>query len=303
MTCYYPLDGWRSKVPGVNGKRAITFNPSEGYGDLPMQVPCGQCIGCRLEKSRQWALRCMHEASLHEDNCFLTLTYNDENLPANNSLNLRDFQLFMKRLRKAYGSNIRFFHCGEYGEKNGRPHYHAIIFNFDFPDKVLYSVRDGNRLFTSVALDNLWRRGFCSIGTVTFESAAYVARYCLKKVVGKDSDKFYERIDPSTGEVVQVAKEYATMSRRPGIGQGWYEKFRGETYRDDFVIRDGVKMRPPKAYDKYLESDDPVLHRKIVGARKRQAAKHADNNTPERLRVRETVQKRRAQLLPRSLDT
>lgn len=302
MPCYYPLEGWRSKSPGINGKRAITFNPSEGYTDLPMEVPCGQCIGCRLEKSRQWALRCVHEASLHEDNCFLTLTYNDENLPENNSLNLRDFQLFMKRLRKQYGSGIRFFHCGEYGEKNGRPHYHAILFNFDFPDKELHSVRSGNRLYTSVALDNLWNKGFASIGNVTFESAAYVARYCLKKIVGKDASQYYERFNPETGEIVEIAREYATMSRRPGIGHGWYKKFGGETYRDDFVVHDGVKMKPPKAYDRFMEDENPDRYAKIRGRRVREAAKHADNNTPERLRVREKVQKRRLQLLPRNLD-
>lgn len=302
MACYYPLDGWRSKVPGVNGKRAITFNPSEGYTDLPLQVPCGQCVGCRLEKSRQWALRCMHEASLHEDNCFLTLTYNDENLPQYNSLQLRDFQLFMKRLRKQYGSGIRFFHCGEYGEKNGRPHYHAIVFNFDFPDKELLTVRNDHRLYRSDALDSLWGLGFCSIGDVTFDSAAYVARYCLKKMVGKGSDQYYERVDPETGEVVLIAKEYATMSRRPGIGHGWYERYRDETYPSDFVVRDGVKMRPPKAYDRRLEAEDPRLFNRVRGARVRQAAKHADNNTPARLKVREKVQKARLQMLPRRLD-
>lgn len=302
MPCYFPLDGFRAKAPGPSGKRAITFNPSEGYVDRPISVPCGQCIGCRLEKSRQWALRCMHEAQMHEDNCFLTLTYDDKNLPAHNSLELRDFQLFMKRLRKQYGSGIRFFHCGEYGEKNGRPHYHAIIFNFDFPDKVLFSVRNGNRLYTSVALSALWPLGHSSIGAVTFESAAYVARYCLKKIVGKDSDRYYERVDPTTGEVVLIAKEYATMSRRPGIGHGWYERFKSEVYPSDFVIRDGVKMKPPKAYDRYFEAEDERGYNRVRGRRVRSAAKHADNNTKDRLKVRETVQRKRAERLIRSLD-
>lgn len=302
MACYYPLEGFRAKVPGPSGKRRITFNPKEGYADLPIEVPCGQCIGCRLEKSRQWALRCMHEASLHEDNCYLTLTYNDQHLPENNSLQLRDFQLFMKRLRKQYGNGIRFFHCGEYGEKNGRPHYHSIIFNFDFRDKVLYKVVNGHRLYISESLDRLWPYGFNTIGSVTFESAAYVARYCLKKVVGKDSDQYYERVNPTTGEIVKIAKEYATMSRRPGIGQGWYKRFQQEVYPSDFVIRDGVKMRPPKAYDSYLEKDNPEALRAVKVRRVKKAAEHADNNTRERLRVRETVQKRRAERLLRSLD-
>lgn len=302
MVCYYPLLGFRAKNPGPSGKRAIVFNPAHGYEDLPLEVPCGQCIGCRLEKSRQWALRCMHEASLHRDNCFLTLTYSDENLPDHNSLELRHFQLFMKRLRKAYGKGIRFFHCGEYGDKNGRPHYHAIIFNFDFADKKLWSVRDGNRLYTSEILSNLWPAGFSTIGDVTFESAAYVARYCMKKVTGEDAAKWYERVDPETGEVVKIAAEYATMSRRPGIGQGWYKKWKADVYPHDYVVRDGVKMKPPKAYDKYLEAEDEREYWRVRARRNAAAEKHAENNTRERLRVREEVQYKRAQRLKRGVD-
>ena len=302
MVCYYPLTGFRAKERGPSGKRAIVFDPTNAYRDRPIELPCGQCIGCRLEKSRQWALRCMHEASLHDDNCFLTLTYSDENLPNNNSLELRHFQLFMKRLRKIYGSGIRYFHCGEYGEKNGRPHYHAILFNHDFDDKVLFSVRDGNNLYISENLSNLWPFGFCTIGDVTFESAAYVARYCLKKVVGQDADEYYTRINEATGELVKIKAEYATMSRRPGIGHEWYKKWKSDVYPSDFIVRDGVKMKPPKAYDKYLEAEDPAEHRRISNRRVLKAKQHAENNTSRRLRVREEVQLRRSELLKRSLE-
>ena len=116
MPCYSPIKGYRSKVLSPNGKRTIVFKPNLGFVDLPVLVPCGQCCGCRLERSRQWAIRCTHEASLHENNCFITLTFNDDNLPSDKSLDVRHFQLFMKRLRKQFGSNIRYYHCGEYGE-------------------------------------------------------------------------------------------------------------------------------------------------------------------------------------------
>jgi len=123
----------------VEGKRAIVFNPKYGYPDMPVELPCRQCIGCRLEYSRQWAIRCLHEASLYDENCYITLTYDDQKLPESydikNGLDLSHFQLFMKRLRKKYGAKIRFFHCGEYGEDRGRPHFHACIFNHDFQDK------------------------------------------------------------------------------------------------------------------------------------------------------------------------
>ena len=134
MTCYHPLECWR-----VDGQSKLAFvKPREALIREKLEVPCGQCIGCRLERSRQWAVRCIHEAQLHKDNCFITLTYNDEHLPSPPSLSVRDFQLFMKRLRKRFGKGIRFFHCGEYGEKYGRPHYHACLFGFDFPDRVQF---------------------------------------------------------------------------------------------------------------------------------------------------------------------
>lgn len=309
MTCYHPLDGFRARTPGPSGKRAITFNPSEGYRDLPIQVPCGQCIGCRLEKSRQWALRCKHEASLYSDNCFLTLTYSDENLPENSSLCLRDFQLFIKRLRKKYGKNIKYYHCGEYGEKTNRPHYHALIFNFDFKDKTIYKIKNEQKYYISASLSKLWINpktkktlGHCVIGDLTFESAAYVARYCLKKITGKDSDKYYERFNSETGEIVKIAKEYATMSRRPGIGRDWYKKYQTDVYPRDYVVKDGVKMRPPKYYDRQLEITDPKEIRRIKALRKQSAAKHAVDNTPARLAVREKVQKAQAKLLVRDME-
>ena len=181
----------------------MIFNPKYAYqADQPEKLPCGQCVGCRLERSRQWAIRCMHEAQMHEDNCFITLTFNPESLDDRSnpwSLDVRDFQLFMKRLRKKYGAGIRFYHCGEYGELNKRPHYHACIFGFDFPDKRLWKVTNsGHRLYISESLDELWPFGFCTIGNVTFESAAYVARYIMKKVNGDAAADHYEWIDEDT---------------------------------------------------------------------------------------------------------
>lgn len=211
MPCFHPIDGFRSKLPGPSGKRGITFNPREGYADIPIQVPCGQCIGCRLEKSRQWAIRCEHEASLYTNNCFLTLTYNDKYLPINNSLNLRHFQLFIKKLRKKHGKNIRYYHCGEYGELNLRPHYHALIFNFDFKDKIHYKTHKDNKYYVSKELDALWSDpetkeplGYCVIGDLTFESAAYVARYCLKKQLAKT----VQNIISARGSITRPAKKY-----------------------------------------------------------------------------------------------
>ena len=213
MACYYPMKAYRSQTVNPSGKRSIVFNKNQGFADMEVELPCGQCIGCRLERSRQWAIRMAHEAQLHEDNCFLTLTYNDENLPKHNSLKLKDFQKFMKRLRKAFGKKIRFFHCGEYGEKFQRPHYHAIIFGLDFKDKILFSEQNDQKLYISPTLNKIWGLGHATIGDVTFQSAAYVARYITKKITGDRAQDHYNEINYETGEILSERRpEYTTIS-------------------------------------------------------------------------------------------
>lgn len=235
-------------------------------------------------------------------NAFITLTYNDANLPPSGSLHLPDFQNFMKRLRKKYGAGIRFYHCGEYGENTFRPHYHACLFNFDFPDKILFKTSNDNRLYTSEILSELWPLGHHLIGDVTFESAAYCARYIMKKVNGEPAKDHYVNIDPETGEVFELKPEYTTMSRRPGIGSTWLQKYESDVFPDDFVVLNGKKMRSPTYYSRQYEISSPDEFRKNRGARVRNAKKHADDNTPARLKVRETVQKARLKMLPRKLE-
>lgn len=269
MPCFRPLNGFRSKIPNpATGKRSIVFNRQEADLSLdPVVLPCGQCRYCRLENSRQWAVRCVHEASLFERNCFLTLTYRDDALPPNGSLNYEHPVLFMKRLRERHGSGIRSFGCAEYGEQLGRPHYHLCIFNFDFSDKVLFKRNGDNSLFTSKDLESLWPHGHSTVGGLTFESAAYVARYVVKKRKGKNAD--YDRLVPSTGELVPILPERSIcVSRRPGIGREWYMKF-GKYVRDhDSVVVRGIKMRPAKYYDRLFDLADPVAFAKVKEARK-----------------------------------
>lgn len=245
----------------------------------------------------------MHEASLHESNCFITLTYSDEHLPSNYSVDVTHFQKFMKRLRKRFGSGVRYYHCGEYGAVNLRPHYHACLFNFDFPDKSFWRMRDGNRVYLSQALSELWPFGMHEIGDVTFESAAYCARYVTKKITGDSASDHYSVVDLETGEVFDQLPEYCTMSRRPAIGKGWVEKYGfKEIYPDDFIVIRGSRVRVPRYYDQQLEIADPNWLSKIKGKRIIAARAHADNNTPERLHVRERVQLARAKLLTRKME-
>lgn len=311
MPCYKPLQAWRARTLNDSGKRGITFRREDGYVDMPLEVPCGQCIGCRLERSRQWAIRCVHEASLYEDNCFLTLTYNNENLPEDWSLDKTHFQKFMKRLRKKYPKQkIRFFHCGEYGKNEkeddpneiGRPHYHACIFNFDFKDKEIWSVRDGIPLYRSDELERLWPFGFSTIGEVTFESAAYVSRYITKKITGEKAEDHYKHINLDTGEINELEPEYTTMSRRPGIGKDWYEIYKDDVQPSDYLIIRGKKVRPPKYYDALLEIEDEEEYKRVKAKRIKEAKKNPEENSRERLDTKETIKQTQFNMLKRGIE-
>lgn len=301
MTCYHPIQGYWAKTVNPSGKRGIVFNRKDGFTDKPIKVPCGQCIGCRLEYSRQWAIRCMHEAQMHEENSFITLTYDEDNCPHNRSLDVTHFQKFMKRLRKAIApEKVRFFHCGEYGEEYARPHYHACLFGYDFPDKVLWKVVRGNRIYVSDLLADLWGQGFATIGDVNFKSAAYVARYATKKITGDARRDHYLVVDQH-GEIHERKAEYATMSRRPGIGQPWLDKYESDVYPRGYVVVNGRRVRPPKYYDDKFELASVEAARSMKGLRVRKAKMFSHDQTPDRLTVRHKVQALRLEQLKRTL--
>lgn len=304
MPCYKPLVGYYAKHKNSSGKRSLVFNKKDAIDDKEIIVSCGQCIGCRLEYSRKWAVRCVHEASLYKENSFITLTYNNENLPEDGSL-VKDkynedgklvqsghFQLFMKRLRARYPNiKIRYFMCGEYGEKNMRPHYHACLFNFDFEDKELWQIRNGISLFRSSILEDLWPMGFSTIGEVTFESAAYVARYVLKKVTGEHADAHYLNFDRETGELYGILEpEFTTMSRRPGIGKKWLEKYYKDVYPKDTFHINGKAMKPPRYYDDIYDSMDGSELGFVKMERENSAINRQEDNTQQRLVVKHNIQ-------------
>lgn len=220
----------------------------EKFGDSLILLPCGHCYSCGVEYSRTWASRIMLEAQHYENNCFITLTYNDIYCPPR--LSKRDVQLFIKRLRKEVSSStqIRYFLCGEYGEKSalessdgyGRPHYHAIIFGYDFPDKELLSKsKSGMMIYRSPMLERLWPFGISSIGSVSSESAQYVAKYSLKKKVsGKDSG------------------EFVLMSRRPGIGAAGYHP---SIWRTGRIYVGGKTYKAPRYFEKLAVQDNDFM--------------------------------------------
>lgn len=228
----------------------------------------------------------------------MTLTYSNEYLPSDGGLDVTHWQIFIRALRKKMGP-VRYFHCGEYGDLHNRPHYHACLFGIDFSsDRKTHSVKDGITTFTSPTLTALWKKGFCLIGDVTFESAAYCARYIMKKVTGPLADDHY--LDKKTG--VLLKPEYTTMSRRPGLGKTWIDQYQKEVYSRDAVITRGHPSRPPKFYDSQYEIFNPEHHDQVKANRVRYAAQHAENNTPDRLFVREKVQAARLKQLTRNLD-
>lgn len=293
MACFHPLEAWRDDF----GR--IRFDDRGAY--RPLQLPCGRCIGCRQVRQRAWALRSIHESKLHEVNCFLTLTYDEKCVPR--SLDYRDFQSFMHRLRSAMrresGRKVRFFVAGEYGEVNWRPHFHALLFGYR-PDD---GVRVGERIFSSGKLSKLWPHGYSSFGDVEYDSAAYVAGYCLKKVNGKKAAAHYERCEWDTGEIYRLRPEFARMSLKPGIGFGWFKKY----WKDVYLARDGVCMPggkvvpPPRYYDDLLSREAPLLACELETLRFERAQSFLSECEPDRLAVREACAIARSKLKERFL--
>lgn len=303
MPCFHPIPAFQRVLPDASGVRPVVFSRAKCSDDSPwrsLTLPCGGCDGCLLSYSRQWAIRCMHEASLYERNCMVTLTYADEAMPSGCSLSKRDFQDFMKRLRRSIEpERVRYFHCGEYGESFGRPHYHALLFGYTFPDRVVWTNRGGFTVWRSAKLEQLWPYGHSEVGSVTFDSAAYVARYIFKKVRGPVAERHYRALDAETGEVVDREPEYTTMSRRPGVGADWLKVYGAEVYRGGSVIVGGYEVPPPRFYDSKYEVSFP--EEVAAAKRERQAKRNPAEETPERLYVREQVCKAKLNLKRRSI--
>lgn len=220
-----------------------------------------------------WALRCMHEAQMHERNAFVTLTLADEHLPADWSLSVVPMQRFFRSLRKRVGAKLRYFYCGEYGEKSLRPHYHALIFGTDFrEDRFLWRERKGRPFFRSPTVEAAWKLGHCEIGAVEYGSAKYVASYVMKGATRGSAA--LERVDRSTGAVWNVEPEFVRMSRRPGIGAAWFEKFgESDVIPRDEVVFDGVRFRTPRFYDSRLRPEvlAEVKEKRTEAMREREA--------------------------------
>jgi len=310
MTCTSPLDGYRVTGGLVTIVQRGDRPPRNAITRSPISIPCQKCINCKMEKARQWGIRCLHEKRMWPHSSYVTLTYNDEFLPPDGSLCVRDLQLFMKKLRwrrRANAQNpIRYFIGGEYGEDNKRPHYHALLFNCGFRDLVFYSNnKRGEPLYTSSELSDLWSTdgrplGFCTVGEVTFDSAVYCAKYALKKVTGDKAFEHYTIVDMDGCVTGERVPEFATMSRNPGIGAPYFDKYGYEVLDHDSVIINGREVRPPHYYDLRAKRSHVTCTDKSVDGklsckcavcinkrkRKRLSVLNKSDNTPARLAVK-----------------
>lgn len=289
-------------------KRPDEFRPAK---DAPIQyVSCGRCMACRLNHARNWSTRIVHEASLHEDNCFITLTYDDDHLPDPPSVYRREMQLWIKRLRKELAPlRIRYFVCGEYGTKLKRPHYHAIIFGTAFrKDRYLWSQVRGRVYYRSPLLEKTWPYGISTISDVTKQSAQYVAAYSVKKAnfYSENDGDPYTRLNATTGEFYRVNEEFLQMSNRPGIGFRWIDKYSSDAFPSNFLIVEGMRTPIPTAYRRRLmaTADDPTLLNVEAADYERylHAKKLAPDDTEARRQVKDELLRLRTQTLKRDLE-
>lgn len=295
MTCFHPRTGFR-------GPGGMVFGTAGAGEPRKIAIDCGQCVGCVLEYGRQMAVRSTHEASEHLRNSFITLTYDKDNLPKDGSLVKEDWQKFAKRLRHKVGP-FKFLMCGEYGDKFDRPHMHALIFGVDFHEdrKRRHNSVGGFPMWTSDLLTRTWGKGQENpIGQVSFESAAYCAKYALKRVRGEKAEEHYggwiDEINEKTGEVTQRLKkqpEFALMSRKPGLGKSWFDKYYMDVYSQDVLELNGIEMRPPKYYDKMYAEMEPERMVKIRQKRVEEISRRPEEYSKERLKAKEDASRER----------
>lgn len=318
MPCFQQRQLYRKPGGGV------TLTANDGAAlmgtHFNLKVNCGHCLGCRIQKTAGWAIRSVHEAQMHPKrfdqktqqwvggNSFLTLTYRDEitidkrgqpiGLPNDRGLRIQHWKNFAKKVRNHCGP-FRYLHIGEYSPApEFRPHYHALIFGHDWASERTELKQEPwkSPLFVAPVLTLLWPHGIHSIGELNYKSAAYVAGYALKKLTGKYAERENERVDQDTGEWWEVPPEYATMSRRPGLGSTWFDKYMNDVYPSDECVVDGKELRPPTYYDDLLKRKDPQLHAKVELKRQQHVTQNFQNHTDKQLNIREEIAQAKLQL-------
>lgn len=291
-----PLDEALMAGPVVFSEQAARRKGLEVVSEQP--VPCRRCQGCLSGRACERTARLLHEGQGWRRNCVVTLTYDDAHLPPGGTLVKKDLQDFMKRLRARAARHdgvecVRFEGIGEYGKTTYRPHYHVILFNYEFPDSEWWSGKGDAAQFTSRILEDVWGKGHCRVGRFNQGSAAYVAGYITQKQIGDPTHEQYWR-RAADGSRYRVLPEFSLSSRRPGIGANWLKSFESDVYPHGYlVLKSGSKVKPPAYYDAKYKQRNPQGFRDMAARREVEAIAKADDNTPERLAVKEQVLKAR----------
>ena len=249
--CLKPIKARLKTIESKKQNRIVEMGGIEFHPDGDLRLPCGKCTECLSKRALDWALRVKHEISCHDDNCFITLTYNDENLP--NPINLKhNFKVFMDKLRKHLKRSVRYIVSHEYGSKTGRPHHHAIIFGWNpSPQKFLKHTKKGEAIYTSPQLESLWNKGHSSIGTANEKTAYYIADYSLKGGT-------FQQTCPHTGELLTFS-DSMDCSKRPAIGLAYFRK----NYEQLLNASEPL----PRYYIKKLKDLNPTLHERYENTR------------------------------------
>lgn len=308
MACLKPNTVWWSAEVNKNGSRSIVFDVNKALDwSQEFKIACGQCLGCRVDNAKNWGIRGVHESQMWDHCSFVTYTFDTPSLETREnpwSIDYREIQQVHKNMRKKYGP-FRFLLCGEYGEKNHRPHYHGIYFGLGFADKEPIQKIYGNQYYTSPSLEKSWGNGFVAISDVTFDSIAYVARYATKKLLGQlakpdccpdpytgefTKNSHYSYIDEETGEIRDRNPETLQCSNKPGIGKDFFEKYYKEIYPRDEVVINGKTLKPPRYYDNLLKEKDYDLYQSVREKRLANAQIREDNDTDDYLRKWQIMQ-------------
>lgn len=323
MACYKPQLAAilkikeKRKIVFLNSPEALKYRKTIEAEKNIITIGCGKCEGCKLSDAKEWAARCMLESQFHEHNETLTLTYNDKNLPHGinkttgeiiPTLVRKDYEDFIKRLRIYWQRHglppFKEKYCGEYGDISNRPHYHAILFGLEVPDKVYHGKNEnGYDMYTSKTIEKIWGKGFITLNEVNYETCAYVSRYVMKKAKIKSKDWYLNQgIEP----------EFTGQSNRPGIARGYYDLFKDKIYKTDEIFLNtakGVqKVTPCRYFDKIRALEAPEQMAAIKEARILKASIKEDNelnqtdlNWREYLKVKEENKLRQIKQLKRAL--
>ena len=260
MTCINPRLAYKK----TNGQFTLAKIGDNAPIEKSVLVGCGQCMACRVSHQRQWATRMVHESYMHKDSCFITLTIDDEHRSPTRSVDQREMQLFIKKLRQALKpQKIRIFYCSEYGTKSEREHYHAILFGYMPEDRKAYKKnKQGDMLYTSATLDRAWGKGFVTVGEFNSTTADYCAKYVTKAYIGADKENAYNWVDEN-GEIIKRNPPFQRSSNRPGLGATFYEKYKDQLIAHDGTTVDGKPRPLPKYYDRLIKRENPDAYAEI----------------------------------------